>query len=327
MTTHTRNLVDPDLLRAVLLQNEHRFDESGELLGRVLVRTPQNPQALLLNTAILRLQGRYADAEACARRLAEVQPGLVADACIADLRSLQGDRDAFAALRLTLLRLHTPHEALFDTDEAEVDRAGVGGWLHALLAEMADRIGENRAAETHFRQSLEFGGGTLVLVAFANWLIEQRRADEALGLLKSAGAECIDAPDAMRVAYAIAHKRVHLDDAESSVEQGLVAPLRERFTHAGRSDALPQGREQVSFELEVEEDAERACEHALANWSLQKEPADARLLARAAIAAGRSDAIEAIESHVAVSGLSDYRLGALLARARRLGLQPTTYAC
>lgn len=321
MKVQIQENIDRDLLQAVLLHSDHRFDESISLLGQVLETAPAHPQALLLKTALLRIKGRYAEAETCARKLASIQPGLVANACVADLRSLQGDRNAFSVLRRHVQQLQLPHEHLYSDRDASTDSlAGVGGWLHALLAEMADRIGSQPAAEANFRLALQNGGGTHARVAFANWLIDHRRPDEAMGLLQSGGADCIDAPDSMLIVYAIAHRQARLDACVPSIYPTLVERLRERFAHADRRGTRAQSRERAAFELDVENNPQEACEHALANWSLQKEPADARLLARAAIAAFRVDAIAALETDVAQNGLSDCRLDALLTRAKVLGL-------
>ncbi|MGH8482260.1 MAG: hypothetical protein ACRES8_07360, partial [Nevskiaceae bacterium] len=66
--------------------------------------------------------------------------------------------------------------------------------------------------------------------------------------------------------------------------------------------------------LEVLGDAPRALLLARRNWLTQREPADARLLLAAAIAAGRPQAAEPVRTFVRDSGLEDARLERLMRR-------------
>jgi len=102
-------------------------------------------------------------------------------------------------------------------------------------------------------------------------------------------------------------------------EQALGAPefkahaqtLRERFAAAAlRGDTLHR-QEESRFQLLVERNRSRALELAIANWAIQREPYDARILLEAAVAAGRREAGQPVLDWLAQSRHEDPRLTAL----------------
>jgi hypothetical protein len=66
------------------------------------------------------------------------------------------------------------------------------------------------------------------------------------------------------------------------------------------------------FALEVSGDPQAAAKLALANFKVQRESADIRLLARSAAAAGNSAAIKELRQWLALSGYRDRQLEPLL---------------
>ena len=67
-------------------------------------------------------------------------------------------------------------------------------------------------------------------------------------------------------------------------------------------------REEARFALEVEADPPRALRVARDNWNVQKELADARLLAKAAVAAREPAAAEALVAWAHSTGVRDAEL-------------------
>jgi len=67
-------------------------------------------------------------------------------------------------------------------------------------------------------------------------------------------------------------------------------------------------REEARFELEVRGDAVTALGLALANWKIQKEPSDARLVLQTALAAGDLAAAADVLAFIAKTGLADARI-------------------
>jgi hypothetical protein len=102
---------------------------------------------------------------------------------------------------------------------------------------------------------------------------------------------------------AIAQRRLRHPQASDSLRR-----LDERFAAARlRGDSLHR-REEALAALDLHDDPARALALAQAQWRQQKEPADARLLVRAARAAGRPEAAEAVWQFARASGLRDIAL-------------------
>ena len=77
-----------------------------------------------------------------------------------------------------------------------------------------------------------------------------------------------------------------------------------------RGDTLHQ-QEESRFLLQVERDAKRAVNLAVANWTTQREPYDARILLEAAVAARRPDRAQPVLDWLAKSRHEDPRLTAI----------------
>ena len=282
------------LLRAALGQHLHDFDGALADLDALLRREPDDRRALRLRASLLQTLGRLDEAADGCRRLAALDdgPDLVAQVCLADLASLRGDRDAAPALAATLSRYPLAGSEL--------------AWVRLVLAEIAEREGRDADAERLFVLAQQDADSPYARVAYADRLISDDRASAARALLADAPAT-----DAVAVLHAIALRR--LDDPAAPA---AAASLRERFaTAAVRGDGLHL-REHARFALDVEADAARALELARRNWDAQKEPADLLLLARAARAAGRDDALAPVRDFVAAHSIADRRLERVLGSAR-----------
>ena len=79
---------------------------------------------------------------------------------------------------------------------------------------------------------------------------------------------------------------------------------------AMRGDTLHR-QEESRFQLSVERNNTRALELAVANWAIQREPYDARILLEAAVAAGRRDAAQPVLDWLAQSRHEDPQLAVL----------------
>ena len=147
------------------------------------------------------------------------------------------------------------------------------------LAEIAARMGRMAEAERHFQEALALGQRDVyLLAAYADWLLDQDRPGEVVALLK----DQIPA-DGLLLRLALAEQRLG-----SEAFPGHLASLRARFAAARmRGDTLHQG-EEARFTLHLLNDAREALRLAQANWSVQREPRDGRVLLEAAIAAKRS---------------------------------------
>lgn len=278
------------LLRARVLQARHEFEPALAELNRLLARgdllPDQRAQALLDAAALHQLRAELP----AARELCEqLQPlaALPAAACLAELSSLsgQGQAAAQALARLSPGRSTAP-------------------WLALMRAELAERLGDEAAAPALYRTALAGEDEVYTRAALADWLLARRRAAEALVLLeRSPDADA----DALLLRRVIALRQLGRDASAPA------AQMRERLAAAGRREPGKHAREQARFALDVEQQPREALRLAQLNWTMQREPVDALLLLRAALAAGRDgDATrQELADALRGQGWQDARLAAL----------------
>lgn len=163
----------------------------------------------------------------------------------------------------------------------------IKGWAASLLGKIASRRGDARNAETYFRKSLALDpSDTYSYAAFADFLLDDGRFNEAAALLEGRADG-----DALLLRRAIALQRAGSAEAEAQV-----ALLRARF------------------ELQLQNNPDRALALAQQNWKQQKEPADVRILLEAAVAADTMGRAHDVVAWVKEKGLEDRAVHALIAR-------------
>lgn len=281
------------LMRANLQQYMHEFDASALSLQRLLARPSEQarPQAWLTLATVRRVQGRYADSDAACKQVAQAGAALHANACIAENLALRGEVDSARAAFTGLLA--TPSLP-----------AATRAWLTTSLAELEQRAGRASAADAAFRAALKLEADAYATLAYADFLIEQKRPREALVLLKDQARS-----DAVVLRLAIAGTQAKAASAAADV-----AEMRERIALANqRPDAkVFHGREQAMFALFVEGRPEQALELARGNVAQQREPLDLLVLAQAARASGQAAALQEAGRLTKEVGLKDARVQALL---------------
>ena len=272
--------VDVALERALIAQTEHRFEAAREELVDVLERSPRSAQAWLALAALDTVQGRYADAKRSCARLV-LQDAAVARACFASVQAMTGE----AAAAYHFLTASLARSESFDSESA--------AWLATLAAETAEGLGLHADAERHYRAALAASGvepTIYLLTAYADFLLRRGRPDDVIDLLASAPAA-----DTLLLRLALAETRAGLGAQEH------IATLRYRLELALRGDDRAHAREAAFFSLYLDDDAPRALSLALDNWTVQREPIDARLVLEAAAAANSGSAAQPVrdwlESH------------------------------
>lgn len=285
------------VLRATILQSTHQFQQALADLDAVLDADRTNAQAWLTRATILTVQGEYQQARNSCAKLAGLVDELILQTCLSNVGSLNGDAEkSYSAL----------HAALKKHPDAP---SGIRMWVLTLLAEMAVRRGDIPAAETHFRQAIALGSpDSYLLGAYADFLLDQNRPTEVVDLLKDKTRV-----DALLLRYALALKAQN-SPAAAEHRQALAA----RFADAMlRGDTVHQ-REQARYELELAGNPGAAVKIAQQNWQIQKEPADARILLEAALAAKDKAAAEPVLSWLEKTGLEDQVLKKLAAKLETL---------
>ncbi|MEJ0005278.1 MAG: tetratricopeptide repeat protein [Steroidobacteraceae bacterium] len=273
------------VLHATILQSRHLFNASLTELDRALAKTPNDAQAWLTRATVLRVLGRYEEAEASCQRLSAAADPAITTLCVQSLRGLTGQlKGAYAAIAAL------PQQAL--PPEARA-------WRYSELGEMAERLGDEQAAEHWLREGLAVAPDDFYMrAACADVLLRQGRAAETLQLL--AGYESME-PMLLRIA--IAHKLLH--DPSSAHSEAL---LSSAFTvEQQRGDAVHR-REQARFLLDVAWQPTAALSAARENWQLQREPEDLLILLRAAQAAHQPKAGDPAWEFLKQKRLQDARL-------------------
>jgi len=281
------------MMRATLQQYLHEFDASVLSLQKLLARpaVQPRPQAWLTLATVRRVQGRYADSDAACKQVLQAGAALHANACMAENAALRGDVERARAAFMQLLS--TPSLP-----------AATQAWLTTSLAELEQRAGRAAAADAAFRAAVKLDSDSYATLAYADFLIEQKRPAQALALLKDQTRS-----DAVVLRLAIAGTQ-----ANSASATADAAEMRERIALANeRPDAkVFHGREQAMFALFVEHEPARALELARGNVAQQREPLDLLVLAQAARAVGQPAPLQDALRLTQEMGLRDARVQALL---------------
>ena len=256
--------VEVRVLRAMLVQFDHRFGPALADLDAALSEEPDNAAAWSWRTAILMVQANYDEARKSCAQMAPLTTPLVAVACRAQVDAATGHiADAAAALQRALVEYR---------DATAPERL----WSLTRLAETEERRGAFPAAEAAFREALKLGvPDVYLLAAYADVLLDRGRPSEVLALLKER-----ERADVLLLRLAQAAKAAHTAEA-ARYEREMAA----RFDAARRRGDTTHRKEDSRFVLAVQGDAARALVLAKENFAVQQEPVDARILLEAALAA------------------------------------------
>ncbi len=286
------------VVRAQLAQYQHDFERALALLERALALSPDDPEALAWETAIHMVRADYASARRTCERLVRVASELLGAACSAQVGAATG------ALRDSYARLGRELAAHADA------RASLRQWVSILLAEMAQRLGDARAAEAHYRAALSLTTPDQYLLAgYAEFLIDEGRAAEAATLLRGH-----ERSDTLLLLMARAARALG-----SAQAPRLAELLRARYAEAALRGSRLYAQDEARFRLEFLGDAAGALELAAQNWTEQREASDARILLEAAVAARAPGEARAVLDWLSASGFEDVRLARLADRLNALG--------
>lgn len=275
------------LMRATLLQASHRFDEAVRDLDAVTRAEPGNAQAWLTLATVQVVRGDFDAAVRSCARLASLASQLAGMTCLANARASNGR--LAASERMLVLAVERSGMGGGLSDERMRPDAGLDLWALTLLGELAARRGNAAEAEERFRRALALApGDSYLLGAYADLLLDQRRNVEVQSLLREHLRN-----DGLLLRHTLA-AQASARNARAPQPRAVAAAvdeLRARFDAAARRGDSAHQREQARFELHLLQDARRALQTALANWRVQKEGADLRILLEAAAAAGDPAAV------------------------------------
>lgn len=281
--------VDVLLLRATIKQSQHDFTTALADLDRALQLAPRNAQAWLTRATILTVLGRYAEARRACFSLAQVAPGLVALTATVSVTCLHGESER----GLILLR-----SAMAGNPAAGVTEKL---WALTVMGEVATRQGQTADAEEYFKRALVLGRrDPYLLGAYADFLLDQGRALEAANLLENETRA-----DGLLLRLALAQSALSPRPVDFDAH---LATLRSRFEAGHLRGETVHQREEARFTLHLLNEPQPALRFAQANWLVQREPADARILLEAALAARDSIAARPALDFIRTNRLEDVAL-------------------
>ena len=281
------------LLRATIRQAFHQFDPALADLDAVIASEPGNAQARLSRAFIRMTRGTPGTAAADCATLDDPRLKLVAAICQARADALTGKGEEAAKALILVL--------------TEERRANVAMKKFALtvLADIKTGLGDWAATTRYYQQVIAAGNADVATVAaYADILLALNKPKDALELLDGQGSA-----DIVILRQAIAAKR--MGDPRLARWQAILA---DRFAANQSSGSRVHMREEARYLLDVKDDAASALPLAGENFTVQKEPADAELLLRAAIAMKDAKAAQPVLDHIASTGLKDQRLEPLIAK-------------
>ncbi len=288
------------VLRAVIRQAYHDFPAALADLNALLATDANDAQARMSRAFIRMVVGDVRGAESDCSQLPDAVGAVVREVCKARVAALSG------AAAQGKERLVTAVQASPRTQDA------MRRFAYAVLADISLSLGDAADAAQFFTAATNGGHADVsVLAAQADSLLDRNDPKAAQDLLDGKG----DA-DVLLLRQAIAARR--LGDSRLAEWSAI---LTERFDAAAAAagNARVHLREEARFRLEVEGDAAKALELAQANWQVQREPADVRLLLEAALAAGDARAARPALDFIKETGLQDARLAPLLTRLSGAG--------
>ena len=277
-------------MRGKLLQWRHEYAPALELFARALQREPGHYETLSGRSAVLTVLADYAAARRDCETMREREKELYWSSCLAYIDGQTGKADAAERQLADLLARDAGN-----SPEGQL-------WLLTRMADLATRLGRPADAERYYRRALSLGITSQYLLSnYGDFLIDQGRPAEAVVLLRDWVRS-----DVLLLRLTLAAKATGIPEFKTYAQT-----LRERFAAAAmRGDTLHR-QEESRFQLSVEGNKARALELAVANWAIQREPYDARILLEAAVAAGRRDAAQPVLDWLAQSRHEDPQLAAL----------------
>jgi hypothetical protein len=288
---------DVRVLRAVVLQFDHRFEPALADLAAVLKEDPQDTRALAWQLAIRLVLADYAGARVSCEALAPLAGPLVAAGCRAQVDAATGQATAAAqALSAALQR------------ERDADPA-TRLWCLTRLAEIQERRGDFASAEAAFTEAGQLGlADVYLLAAHADLLLDRGRAADVLKLLKDRGRA-----DVLLLRLALAAQATQ-DSRAAAFANELFA----RFDAARMRGDTSHRKEEARATLALRKDPARALPLARDNWAEQREPADARVLLEVALAARDKAAAAPVMKWLADTRLESAQLSDLASRVGAL---------
>lgn len=266
-------------VRGQLRQYRHDFAGALADFAGALEADPQYAAAHAWRGAIFLVQADYPAAQVECDALRALDRAALYGGCIGLLRAYTGQMATGAAAL---------QHALDGTDDP-----GNRLWLLTRLGEVAAWRGQPEIAERHYRAALALGiDDGYLLAAWSDFLLDQKRPAEVVKWLSA-----WEASDGLLLRLALAETALGLPAARAHGQA-----LADRFAAARVRGDTTHRAEEARYQLHLAGDASAALALAAANYRVQREPRDARVLLESAIAAKNPGAAQPVLDWLRSSG-------------------------
>lgn len=256
-------------LRGALRQYRHDFAGALQDFQAALAKDPEHAQAHAWRGAVLLVQAETGLAQRECEALRRLDRSALAGGCEGLALAYSGRLDAAS---------RTLGQAV-----AAASSSPQRSWLLTRMAEVADWQGRPQVAESLYRAALAQGVESVYLrAAWADHLLDTGRPEAVLQEL--AGREAADSLLLRLAEAAAALKRPEAERWQRA--------LQDRYAAARARGDTTHRAEEARFELRLRGDAAAALRLAQENYTVQREPRDARVLLESAVAAGRRAAAQ-----------------------------------
>ena len=283
------------VIRGMLRQYRHDFDDALSDFAAALAQDPERADAHAWRGAIYLVEGKYDNARNECAALLKLQRPVLEGGCTGLTQAYTGQlNSAYATLQhaLTLAR---------DDDQRR--------WLLTRLGEVSAWLGQNARAERHYRNALALSqDDAYLLAAWADFLLDNKRPAEILRLLAK-----WEASDPLLLRLAEAETLLGTSSAKAHVQS-----LEDRFVAANLRGDTTHRAEEARFQLRLRKNSTLAVQLAAANYQVQKEPRDLRVLLESALAAGDPAAAKPGRDWLLSTGFEDVRMRGLAASTLQL---------
>ena len=277
-------------VRGQLRQYRHDFDGALQDFAGALAADPEFASAHAWRGAIYLVQANYAAAKSECDALLALDRATLYGGCIGLVLAYGGRMEAGSAAL---------QRALDETLDA-----GNRLWLLTRLGEVAAWRGQPEMAERHYRAALALGiDDGYLLAAWSDFLLDRQRPAEVVKWLDG-----WEASDGLLLRLALAETALRHPAAKAHVQA-----LADRFAAAKVRGDTTHRAEEARYLMHLAGDPAAALAVAAANYRVQREPRDARVLLEAAIAARDAGAAQPARDWLRSSGFEDANL-------RQLGL-------
>jgi Tfp pilus assembly protein PilF len=287
--------IDLLVLRGMLRQYRHAFDEALVDFAAVLAQDPERADAHAWRGAIYLVAAQYDNARQECAALLRLQRPVLWGGCTGLLQAYTGQLSkAYATLQRALTLARYDDQRL---------------WLLTRLGEVSAWLGQNAQAEGYYREALALGQDDgYLLAAWADFLLDNKRPAEVRQLLAT-----WEASDPLLLRLAEAETLLQTASSKAHIQV-----LEDRFAAAKLRGDTTHRAEEARFQLRLRKNLTLAVQLASANYRVQKEPRDLRVLLEAALAARDTEAAQPALDWLLRTGFSDGRIQALATQTQKL---------